>query len=295
MAQTDPLVKPRWRSLLYVPVTSERFVEKAHTRGADAVTLELEDGVAPSEKERARGLVGSAAPIVGQSGADVLVRINRPWELAVKDIEASICEDVCGLVLPKVDTAEHVRAIAEVVEAVERDRGLPIGHTVFFLRIESPKGVLNVAEIAGAHPRVVALGLGAGDFSFSLGVPHNGLAVTIAAYQVVLAAVAAGRTPLGLASTITDFADLDEFRLVAAEACRLGFRGAPCIHPSQVPVLNEVFSPTPEERERAQRIIDEYETALAQGVGAIVTASGEFVDIPVYEYAKRTLDQASAD
>jgi citrate lyase subunit beta/citryl-CoA lyase len=295
MAQTTSLLNPRWRSLLYVPVTAERFVERAHTRGADAITLELEDGVAPSEKERARGLVGSAAPIVGQSGADVLVRINRPWQLAVEDIEASVGKDVRGLVLPKVDTADHVRAVAEVVEAVERERGLPVGHTVFFLRIESPEGVLNVAEIADAHPRVVALGLGAGDFSFSLGVSHSGLAVTIAAYQVVLATVAAGRAPLGLASTITDFADLEEFRLVAGEARRLGFRGAPCIHPSQVPVLNDVFSPTPEERERAQRIIEEYETALAQGVGAIMTTSGEFVDIPVYEYAKRTLAQASAD
>jgi citrate lyase subunit beta/citryl-CoA lyase len=287
MAQTTPVMKPRWRSLLYVPVTAERFVEKAHTRGADAIMLELEDGVAPAEKDRARDLVASAAAIVGQSGADVLVRINRPWRLAVKDIEASVSKDVRGLVLPKVDSADHVRAIAEVVEDVESDRGLPIGHTVFFLRIEGPAGVLHAAEIADAHPRVVALGLGVGDFSLAVGVAHDGLAVTIAAYQVVLAAVAAGRVPLGLASTITNFADLDEFRLMVGEARRLGFRGAPCTHPDQVPILNELFSPTPEEREQAQQIIDEYEKALAQGLGAIMTTTGEFVDIPVYEHAKR--------
>jgi citrate lyase subunit beta/citryl-CoA lyase len=295
MANTTPLMQPCWRSLLYVPVTAERFVEKAHTRGADAITLELEDGVAPSEKERARGLVAEAAPMVGQSGADVLVRINRPWELAVRDIEASVSNNVRGLVLPKVDSAEHVRAVAEVVEAVERDRGIAAGHTVFFLRIESPEGVLHAAEIADAHPRVVALGLGVGDFSFSLGVSHNGLAVTIAAYQVVLAAAAAGRVPIGLASTITNFADLDEYRQAAGEARRLGLRGAPCVHPSQVPILNEIFSPTREERERAQEIIAEYEPALAQGVGAITTSSGMFVDIPVYEHAKRTLALRSAD
>jgi citrate lyase subunit beta / citryl-CoA lyase len=291
MAQTTPLMKPRWRSVLYVPATAGRFVEKAHTRGADAIALELEDGVAPSEKERARSLVDAAAPLAGKSGADVLVRINRPWELAIKDIEASVGKDVRGLVLPKVDSADHVRAIAEVVEEVERDRGLPIGRTVFFLRIESPAGVLNAAEIADAHPRVVALGLGVGDFSFSLGVPHNGLAVTMAACQVVLATVAAGRVPLGLASTISTFADLEEYRLMVADARRLGFQGAPCVHPSQVPILNEIFSPTSEEREQAQQIIDEYEKALEQGVGAIVTSSGDFVDIPVYEHAKRTLAQ----
>jgi citrate lyase subunit beta/citryl-CoA lyase len=188
-----------------------------------------------------------------------------------------------------------VRAVADVVEDVERDQGHPLGQTVFFLRIESAEGVLNAAEIADAHPRVVALGLGVGDFSLSLGVPHNGLAVTIAAYQVVLAANAAGRVPLGLASTITNFADAEEYRQAVAEARRLGFRGAPCVHPNQVPILNELFSPTPEERERAKEIIDEYEKALAQGLGAITTSSGMFVDIPVYEYAKRTLAQTPAD
>jgi citrate lyase subunit beta/citryl-CoA lyase len=183
--------------------------------------------------------------------------------------------------------------VAEVVEEVERDRGLEVGRTAFFLRIESPEGVLNAAEIADAHPRVVALGLGVGDFSISLGVPHNGPAITIAAYQVVLSAVAAGRVPLGLASTITNFADAEAYRSAVREARQLGFRGALCVHPSQVPILNEVFSPTPEEYDRALEIISEYEVALARGVGAITTSSGMFVDIPVYEQAKRTLAQTS--
>src|SRR5919198_6192040 len=114
-----------WRSLLYVPVTSERFVAKAHTRGADAIILELEDAVAPSEKERARALVPDAAARVAQNGAEVLVRINRPWRLAVRDVEAAVGPHVRGLVLPKVDSAEHVLAVAEVVADVERERGVP--------------------------------------------------------------------------------------------------------------------------------------------------------------------------
>src|SRR5919198_5441595 len=111
-----------WRSLLYVPVTSERFVAKAHTRGADAIILELEDAVAPSQKKRARGLVQAAAATVSQGGADVLVRINRPWRLAVRDIEAAIGPNVRGLVLPKVDSAEHVLALAEVAASVEAEQ-----------------------------------------------------------------------------------------------------------------------------------------------------------------------------
>jgi citrate lyase subunit beta/citryl-CoA lyase len=275
-----------WRSLLYVPVTSERFVARAHTRGADAIILELEDAVAPSEKDRARGLVQDAAATVSQGGADVLVRINRPWRLAVRDIEASLGPNVRGLVLPKVDSAEHVLALAEVAASVEAERGLP--PAVFFPRIEGPKGLLNAAEIATAHTRVVAIGLGSSDYTIAAGMEAGSAGNAMASFQVVNAAAAAGIAAIGLVSTITDFNDLDWFRHVAQESRALGLRGAPCVHPSQVPILNEVFSPTADELARARRIVAEYEQALANGEGGI-TVDGEFVDVPYYEQAKRLL------
>lgn len=278
----------RWRSLLYVPVTSERFVEKAHTRGADAVILDLEDAVAASEKERARGLVGAAAASVGQAGADVLVRINRPWRLAVRDVEAVIGPDVGGLFLPKVDSAAHVRSLAEVAAEVEAERGLPEGHTVFVPRIEGPAGLLNAAEIAAAHPRVVAVGLGSTDYTIAAGMTEGGDGNLIASFHIVNAAVAAGVVPLGLVSTIVEFSDLDGFRRVAERSRALGLRGSPCVHPSQVEILNDVFSPTPAELERAQRVVEEYERALANGEGSIMV-DGAFVDVPYYEQAKRLL------
>jgi citrate lyase subunit beta/citryl-CoA lyase len=278
----------RWRSLLYVPVTSERFVEKAHTRGADAVILDLEDAVAASEKERARGLVGSAAASVGQAGADVLVRINRPWRLAVRDVEAVIGPDVGGLFLPKVDSAAHVRSLAEVAAEVEAERGLPEGHTVFVPRIEGPAGLLNAAEIAAAHPRVVAVGLGSTDYTIAAGMTEGGDGNLIASFHIVNAAVAAGVVPLGLVSTIVEFSDLDGFRRVAERSRALGLRGSPCVHPSQVEILNDVFSTTPAELERAQRVVEEYERALANGEGSIMV-DGAFVDVPYYEQAKRLL------
>ena len=280
--------RPRWRSLLYVPVVSERFVAKAHERGADAIILELEDGVAASEKARARGMVAEAAPRVGQSGADVLVRVNRPWRLAVPDLEAVIGPDVRGLVLPKVDSAEHLLALAEIASSVESERGLEDGHTVFFPRIEGPKGLLNAAEICAAHPRVVAVGLGSSDYTISTGMEAGGEGNAIASFLVVNAAVAAGILPIGLTGAIVGFSDLDGFRRSAQESRAMGLRGAPCVHPSQVPILNEVFSPTADELERARRVVEEYERALAAGEGAI-TVDGEFVDVPFYEQAKRLL------
>jgi citrate lyase subunit beta / citryl-CoA lyase len=276
-----------WRSLLYVPVLEERFVAKAHERGADAVILELEDAVAPSEKGRARDQVRAAA-VVAQGDVDVLVRINRPWRLAVRDVEASVDPNVHGFVLPKVDSAEHVRALAEVVESVEEGRGLPVGHTVFFARIEGPTGLLHAAEIAAAHPRVVAVGLGSSDYTIATGMAAGGEGNAIASFQVVNAAVAAGRIPLGLVGSITDFDDLLGFRLLAERSREMGLRGAPCVHPSQVPILNEIFTPTEDELERARRVVEEYEQALADGRGAIVV-DGRFVDIPYYEQAKRLL------
>jgi citrate lyase subunit beta/citryl-CoA lyase len=284
-------LSPRWRSLLYVPVTSERFVAKAHTRGADAIILELEDAVAPSEKARARELVAEAAATVSQGGADVLVRINRPWRLGVRDLEAAVGPHVRGLVLPKVDSAEHVLAIDEVVAELEAERGVEHGHTVFFPRVEGPKGLLAAASIAAAHPRVVAIGLGSSDYTIATGMTAGGDGNVIASFHVVNAAVAAGIAPLGLVSAIVDFGDLDAFRVVAERSRALGLTGAPCVHPSQVPILNEVFGPTAAELDRAQRVVAAYEEALAAGEGAIVVG-GEFIDVPYYEQAKRLLESS---
>jgi citrate lyase subunit beta/citryl-CoA lyase len=269
-------------------VVSERFVAKAHERGADAIILDLEDAIAPSEKERARGLVAEAAETVSQGGADVLVRVNRPWRLAVRDLEASIGPHVRGLVLPKVDSAENVLALAEIATSVEEERGLPVGRTVFFARIEGPKGLQHAAEICAACPRVVAVGLGSSDYTIATGMDAGGIGNAMASFVVVNAAKAAGIVPIGLTGAIVGFDDLDAFRRTAEESRALGLRGAPCVHPSQVPILNEVFSPTGEELEHAQRVVAEYERALAAGEGAIIV-DGEFVDMPFYEQAKRLL------
>jgi citrate lyase subunit beta/citryl-CoA lyase len=193
---------PRWRSLLYVPVVSEKFVAKAHERGADAIILELEDAVAPSEKRMARELVPAAAKTVSRGGADVLVRVNRPWRLAVRDLEAAIGPDVRALVLPKVDSAEHVLALAEIATSVEEERGLPVGHTHFFARVEGPKGLLNAAAIAAAHPRVVAIGLGSSDYTIGTGLEAGGRGNAMASFLVVNAAKAAGIAAIGLTGTI---------------------------------------------------------------------------------------------
>lgn len=280
---------PLWRSMLFVPATAGRFVEKAHTRGADAIIIDLEDAVAPSEKPRARALVPEVARTVGQAGADVLVRVNRPLRMAIPDLEASIGPDVDAVMIPKAESAAHIRLLAEVMEDLERERGLAPGHTRIVALIETTEGIYNVREIAGASPRMAGINLGGEDFAEALGLAEV-VPSTLVAHlqQVQLAAQHAGILPLGYAGSIANFSDLDAYRADLKAARALGFQGGSCIHPAQVAILNETFSPGPDEIAKAERIVAAYDAALAEGRGAI-ELDGRMVDVPVANRARALL------
>ena len=284
---------PVWRSLLFVPVTQRRFVDGAARRGADAIILDLEDSVAGLEKERARTLVPEAAEVVSRGGADVVVRINRPLRMAVRDIEAAVGPRVLALALPKADSAEHVRLIAEIVDEVEVERGVPLGTTRLLAMVETTAAFFRLAEIARAHPRLCALSLGAEDFATSAGILPEADALTMPKQMAVFAARAAGIMPLGFIGSIAEFHDLDGFRETIRRSRRFGFIGASVIHPSQVPILNEEFRASPQEVDHARRVVAAYDKALAEGVGA-VTVDGKMVDVPVVERARLVLDRETA-
>ncbi len=284
---------PVWRSLLFVPVTVPRFVEGAARRGADAIILDLEDSVAASEKERARALVPQAAAIVARGGADVVVRINRPWRMAVRDIEAAVGPAVQALALPKTDSADHVRMAAEVVDEVEAERGIAPGTTRLIAMVETAAAFFHLAEIARAHPRLCALTLGAEDFATSAGIMAEPEALTMPKQMAVFAARAAGIMPLGFIGSIAEFHDLDAFRQTIRRSRRFGFIGASVIHPSQVPILNQEFRPPAGEIDHARRVVAAYDKALAEGVGA-VTVDGRMIDVPVVERARLLIEREEA-
>lgn len=274
--------------MLFIPADGTRFLEKASKRGADAIILDLEDGVLASEKERARGLVEAAAKKLSADGCDVLVRINAPLRLAVRDIEAAVSPDVTALVLPKVEGAESIRLLSQVTAEVEVERGMATGSTGFFVLVESPLGYLRLGEIVAADRRVTAIALGTGDFSLSTGIHPDPDNLAIPTVQLVVTAKAAGVIPMGLAGVVDDFTDLEKFRQVAQRSRQLGLRGAPCIHPRQVPILNQAFSPTQEEVERARRVVAAFESQTISGHGAI-QVEGKMVDSPVVEGARQLL------
>ena len=280
---------PVWRSMLYVPATSEKFIEKAHERGADAIKIDLEDAVALAEKPRARTLVRSAAKTVAKGGADVLVRINRPLRMAVDDLEASVWPEVHGLVLPKVESADHIGFLAEIITELEDERDMQRGHIKLMALIETPRGYSNVRDIAHSSERLSAIALGQEDFSAEMGmVEPEGMSL-LSYYQTVqVAAREAGILPIGYPGSIAEFTDLELFKSNALIARKLGFDGGACIHPKQVPILNEAFTPTDDEIDRSERMVAAYDAAMAAGDGA-VAFEGKMIDVPVVARAERIL------
>ena len=280
---------PVWRSMLYVPATSEKFIEKAHERGADAIKIDLEDAVALAEKPRARTLVRSAAKTVAKGGADVLVRINRPLRMAVDDLEASVWPEVCGLVLPKVESADHIGFLAEIITELEDERDMQRGHIKLMALIETPRGYSNARDIAHSSERLSAIALGQEDFSAEMGmVEPEGMSL-LSYYQTVqVAAREAGILPIGYPGSIAEFTDLELFKSNALIARKLGFDGGACIHPKQVPILNEAFTPTDDEIDRSERMVAAYDAAMAAGDGA-VAFEGKMIDVPVVARAERIL------
>src|SRR5882672_3404772 len=171
---------PVWRSLLYVPVNVEKYVDKAHTRGADCILLDLEDSVPAHEKDNARKLVAQAASRVRRGGADVAVRVNRPDSMTPRDLEAAVGPDVNAIAVTKVDDAAHLKRLDEIVSKLEAKRGLKNGHTRF----------------AAAVERNAAMDIGGEDFALENGMEPTEEALLMPKQQMIYAARSAGIMPL---------------------------------------------------------------------------------------------------
>ncbi|RWJ98486.1 CoA ester lyase [Mesorhizobium sp.] len=284
-AVESPISVPRWRSLLFVPAHVPRFVETAHDRGADGVILDLEDSVPQDQKGESRRQLCASVAKVGRKGTSVLVRVNRSLRALAADLDAAVVAGVDALVLSKTDSPEWVSEIADAVSELERERNLPLGRIRFLAQIETPGALQKLAAIASSHPRMVAMALGPEDFSAAVGgAPELDLLLT-PNLSVLFAARAAGLLPLGFIGSIGAFSDTHKLREGAEHARRLGFAGALAIHPTQVAIFNEAFSPSPQELEWARRVLVAQKEATAQGRGAFAL-DGKMVDPPVIRRAR---------
>jgi citrate lyase subunit beta/citryl-CoA lyase len=284
---------PVWRSLLYVPVNVEKYVEKAHARGADCIQLDLEDSVPASQKDAARKLVPAAAARVRRGGADVVVRINSPFEISLKDLEFSVGGDVEGIAITKTESAEHVKRVDDHISSLEAKRGLRPGHTRLIAMIETPAAFFQMPAIARASPRLAAMNIGGEDFALENGMEPTEETLLMPKQQMIFAARAAGIMPLGFIASVAAFGDGDAFGRMVRRSRQFGFMGAGCIHPGQVPVVNREYSPSADEAAYARRVLEENARAEAAG-RASFALDGKMIDVPVVERARRLLARAAA-
>jgi citrate lyase subunit beta/citryl-CoA lyase len=270
------------------------MLTKAASRGADAVVLDLEDGVAAARKDAARTLIRTfLATQVDGHATEWLVRLNAVHTPEFQaDLEASVQARPAALVIPKVDSPETVRLVDARLAEAETALSLPAGRLGLFALIESAAGILEARRIATASSRIVGLMLGHVDLSLDLGITAGRITEGIvyhARCQFVLAARAAG---VDVVDTIhLNIQDPEGLRAEADQAAALGFTGKLAIHPAQIPIIHESFTPSAERVQRAERILEVWRRAEADGRG-VVSLDGELIERPVVVAEQRILDRA---
>ncbi len=279
------------RSLMFVPGHRERMVAKAlGLANLDVVMLDLEDGVPPAEKDAARGVIAAA---LGRAAARPArcVRVNAvAHDRFHADLASIVLPGLVGLILPKVEWPEEIAKADRALADRERAAGMPEGAVQLVASIESARGLLNASEIAAASPRLVGLMFGAEDYAHDLGLPARrlGEASALAYPRAAIAVAATAARILAFDGVWPDIADAGGLRRDSVQARELGYAGKTLIHPGQIDVINEVFSPGPAELDYAQRVVTAFDEAQARGDGAIALG-GQLVDRPVVERARRTL------
>ncbi|MBV8977636.1 MAG: CoA ester lyase [Alphaproteobacteria bacterium] len=282
------MIRPR-RSVLYMPGSNARALEKARALAADALILDLEDAVAPDAKELARRQVCDAVAARGFGKREVIVRINAlatPWGEA--DLAAAVAAKPDAILLPKVSTLADLHAAEERLVRLHADAAIRL-----WAMIETPLAVLNVAALAGAGGRLAAFVMGTNDLIKELRGRHM---VDRANLHAALGLSVAAARAHGLAvidGVYNDIQDGDGFSASCAQARGFGFDGKTLIHPSQVEPCNRSFAPSPEEVEDARKILAAFDLPENRGKGAI-KLDGRMVELLHAEIARRTVALADA-
>ncbi|MEU8341231.1 CoA ester lyase [Spirillospora sp. NPDC048832] len=269
------------RTTLAVPGSNPRFIEKAQGLPADEIFLDLEDAVAPSAKEGARSTVVAALAEGDWSGKTRVVRVNdldTPWAYRdVIEVVEGAGSHLDAIMLPKVSDATHVQWLDRLLTQIERATGLPEGGIGIEAQIENARGLTHIDAIAASSPRLETLVLGPGDLMASLnmktlvvGEQPPGYTEGDAYHHILMRILIAARAHdlQAIDGPYFNVRDVEAFTRVARRSAALGFDGKWVLHPSQIEAGNEVFSPTQDDYDRAELILDAYDHALREGRGA---------------------------
>jgi citrate lyase subunit beta/citryl-CoA lyase len=267
------------RSALFVPLADERFVAKAHERGADALLLDLEDSVPPAQKAEARARLPEAARTLAGRGAVVMLRVNAdPLHLAA-DLKAAVQARVAAVFLPKVESPEQVTAASFLLDGCD---------AAVVAMLESPAAVLEAPAIARAGGRLAGLAFGSEDYCGALGIPSDKAALDWPAQMVAVAARAQGLAAFGVPGPVAEIADMQAYARLLERAKSMGYTGSICIHPKQAAESNRVYSPTDAELALAREVVEAFDAAVKEGRGAFAL-HGKMIDAPVAAQARALL------
>jgi citrate lyase beta subunit len=274
------------------------MMAKALTLPADGLILDLEDAVTVERKAEARRTVLRWLQALDFGGRERWVRMNPlATGLGEADLEGTIEGRPDGYVVPKPRGAADIRAVVQILDRLEEKHGLPFASTrLVLIATETPEGLLNIAEVARASPRIAAVSWGVEDLSAAMDLPRtrdaDGRFLDIPRYARVMTALAASAAGLEAIDTVfVDIQNLDGLRRECEEAVAMGFTGKISIHPSQIPVINAAFTPSPAEVREAEELVTAFEEHQKKGSGAFAF-KGQMMDQPHLTRSRRVLERA---
>ena len=285
------------RSVHFVPGGQQRMLDRALTLPADGLILDLEDAVPPDLKAATRPTV---LEWLGRDfgGRERWVRMNPiATGLGRDDLAETIAGRPTGYVVPKPRDAADVREIAQILDGLEHRHGIPHGSTrLVLIATETPEGLLNIRDVAAATPRTVALSWGIEDLGAAMGLPRvrdaRGAYLDIPRYARTMCAIAASAAGVEALDTVyTDIADLDGLRRECEDGVAMGFSGKISIHPSQIAVINDVFTPSKEAVAEARELVAAFAEHAARGAYAF-RFKGRMVDAPHLALARKLIARA---
>ena len=280
------------KSWLFVPANRPDFLTKSVSRGAHVIIVDMEDAVPEAEKSATRESLNASLAALQHAGQLAVLRVNAELENMVADLSCLDINNLEGVMLPKLDSADWLQLVDGYLTRLELAQGKSVGSTQIIGLIESPKAVRRVAEIATASQRLCCLAVGSEDLSLSMGIAptQDGLAGPMT--HIILAAKEAHVGVLSVAGSLAEFRDLVAYEQQVVTAAAMGCTGALCIHPAQIPIVNQHYGPSNSQVVWANKVLD---TVAANPNAGVWQVDGAMVDAPVVARAQAIIQQSSGD
>jgi citrate lyase beta subunit len=277
-----------------MPGDERRKIEKATTLGVDCICMDLEDGTAISKKAEARAVITKAMKELDFGSSERCIRINSIGTgFEKEDLASALAARPDAIVVPKIETAEQVKWASEQIETFELANNLKLGGIRLLAGVETAKGILNLREIAESDKRLEAIIFGAEDYAASVGATRTKEATEVLYARSAVVAACAANDLQAIDMVYIDFKDIEGLRIEAEGGAGLGFSGKQVIHPKQVQVTQEAFTPSDSAIDYAKRVVESFEASQKEGKGAYAL-DGKMIDMPLLRNAQKVLDRARA-